>query len=670
MGLEAPLVLLGLLTAVLPVLIHRMRKRELPRLVLPTFALLARASAKSQQRRALTDLLLLVLRIAIIVIACISLATPYVTARVTLGDGQLGSVVFVIDDSLSMSREETGGTLNAQARSRALDALSSLPPGSEAAVVFAGKPARLVAPLSRDLGAARRALTASVPALRRGDLERAVQLGLQQLNAARWPHRSLYLLSDFTRGNPLDLTAMQTAGVRVEAERVGSTPARCNLFLEQVHAATDPTRPKQTSIAVSVKSACGTGAQPVERARLEVVAQGKVIAQSEIVLAAGHAKSLLTVATPDAESDPGARVQLVADDALAADNEGGIVLARADAVRVLLVNGDPRPSSREDELYYAQRALTLVPDAWLSLSVRSVDPASLERTQLRDVDVVMLANVPAPEPAFAQELQRFVENGGGLIVTGGHRIDAQRYNAVLGPVLATHIIGTGRTSGVTFQDETDRTFLPDGLAGLREVQTRERLLLERSAETPLTFADGLPALVARSLGEGRSLLFAGTIDADWSDLPYRPGFLPLMAAMLRDAAGAAAVARTALVPGDEVSLPWPRLGEGLEVQRPDGSTARFPMEQNQPTLRYRATDAIGVFNVRAYGESNGARRGAFVVNPPQDEADVSPGPLPKTEAKSESEAPVRVHRPIDAPLLWLVLALALAEGFLRSRRKV
>ncbi|HKU42803.1 MAG TPA: VWA domain-containing protein, partial [Polyangiales bacterium] len=158
MGLEAPLALLGLLAAVLPVLIHRMRKRELPRLVLPTFALLARASAKSQQRRALSDLLLLVLRVAILVFACLSLATPYVTARVSLGDGQLGSAVFVIDDSLSMSRDEPAGSLISQASARVLDAIASLPVGSEVAIVLGGKPARVLVPLSSDLAAAQRAL--------------------------------------------------------------------------------------------------------------------------------------------------------------------------------------------------------------------------------------------------------------------------------------------------------------------------------------------------------------------------------------------------------------------------------------------------------------------------------------------------------------------------------
>jgi hypothetical protein len=255
-------------------------------------------------------------------------------------------------------------------------------------------------------------------------------------------------------------------------------------------------------------------------------------------------------------------------------------------------------------------------------------------------------------------------------VTGGHRVDAQRYNALLGSILATHIVSAAPSDGIGFSPALDVGYLPDGLAGLREVKVRERLLLERAAEAPLAFEDGLPALAARSFGEGRSLLFATTIDADWSDLPYRPGFLPLLAAMLRDAAGPAAVARTPLVPGDEVALPWPRLGSALEIQRPDGTTQKFEVEPAERMLRYRGTDAIGVFRVRALTASGSARRGAFVVNPPAEEADVSAGPVPVTPAADGGTGPVEVHKPLVAPLLWALLALALVEAFARTRRAV
>jgi len=98
MGIETPLALLGVLGVVIPLLVHRMRNRELPRVVLPTFALLSRAAAKSRSDRALTDLLLLVLRAAIIVTAALAVATPYIRSRLRYGDGRLANLVVVIDD--------------------------------------------------------------------------------------------------------------------------------------------------------------------------------------------------------------------------------------------------------------------------------------------------------------------------------------------------------------------------------------------------------------------------------------------------------------------------------------------------------------------------------------------------------------------------------------------
>jgi hypothetical protein len=161
MGLEAPLALLGLLGVLIPLLLHRMRNRELPHVVLPTFALLTRALKKTQHKRAFTDMLLLLLRIGIVALAALSLATPYVRSRLSFGDGRLASVVLVIDDSLSMSRRDGGRPLIDRARSRALEVARALPDGSELAIVLAGKPARVLVPLTRDLASVQHTLEQS-----------------------------------------------------------------------------------------------------------------------------------------------------------------------------------------------------------------------------------------------------------------------------------------------------------------------------------------------------------------------------------------------------------------------------------------------------------------------------------------------------------------------------
>ena len=142
MGLETPLALLGLLAAALPWIAHRIRRRDLEPVPLPTFALLRKAEARKRRSRGLTDLLLLALRIAIVISAALGLAAPYVTARLSFGDGSVASAVIVIDDSLSMMRREGNETLLAAAVERARRAIASLPEGSEVALVTGGQRAR------------------------------------------------------------------------------------------------------------------------------------------------------------------------------------------------------------------------------------------------------------------------------------------------------------------------------------------------------------------------------------------------------------------------------------------------------------------------------------------------------------------------------------------------
>src|SRR5205085_4836739 len=134
--------------------------------------------------------------------------------------------------------------------------------------------------------------------LRRGDLDRAVQLGLQQLNAAGWPHRSLFVLSDFARAGGFDAQSLGAPGVRIAVERIGTPPTRCNLYLEQLHAAADPAEPDKTSISVAVGSACAPGARAPTDVKLEVVARGQTLARSDVALQNGQAKLLLSVPTP------------------------------------------------------------------------------------------------------------------------------------------------------------------------------------------------------------------------------------------------------------------------------------------------------------------------------------------------------------------------------------
>jgi hypothetical protein len=675
MGLETPLALLGLLSVLIPVLAHRMRNRELPHVILPTFALLTKAAAKSQHKRALSDLLLLCVRIALVALASLALAAPFVSARLSFGDGQIANVLVVIDDSLSMARRESGTPLIERARARALQVLSALPEGSEFGVVLGGKPARVLLAPSRDLGSARRALeNAPLRAVRSNDLNGAVELAWREQTRGGVSPKRMLVLSDFAKHATLDPDVLPLDAAAVSFERIGTAPHLPNLFIAQTHASVDPSRPLDTSIAVEVRVA-GADTQAAPTARAELVIDGNVVSSAALIFEHGVAKAVLHATSPDPSQSVEALVRIATDDALAADNRASLVLGHADALQVLMVNGDPRPSSRSDELYYVSRALALLPDSQLSLRVQTVDPISFEHADLGASDVIVLANAPVPSSELAARLLEFVRNGGGLIVAAGARVEAAGYNALLGAVLPNHVSGIAPCSGLHLT-LGDAPLLPEGLSGLREVRAQQRLLLEPNpgSETFLRFDDGTPALTARSEGEGRSMLLALTLDTDFSDLPLRPGYLPLLAAMIQNAAGAKAATRNRVAPGESVALPAPAAGHYLEVIAPDGRKQRIAHAGATETTRFADTDSLGVFEIRAGrdGEADAkAVRASFVVGPPREESDLTPGALPRATAHDGKSAPatVSIHKPLSAWILLTVFGLAVLDGLLRMRRR-
>src|SRR5688500_20412176 len=87
MGFEAPLALLGIAAAAIPVIVHLMRRRDLPRIDLPTVALLRRAQVQSRRRMRLVDVLLLIARVLFLILLALAVAGPFAPLRGAGGAG-------------------------------------------------------------------------------------------------------------------------------------------------------------------------------------------------------------------------------------------------------------------------------------------------------------------------------------------------------------------------------------------------------------------------------------------------------------------------------------------------------------------------------------------------------------------------------------------------------
>ncbi len=663
MGFGLPSALLGLLLVAGPLLAHLVRRRDLPEVTLPTVRFLARALAESQRRRRVTNLLLLVVRIACIALAALGMAAPYVLVPVASGDGQRTALALVIDDSRSMTAEGRHGSLLEEAIARAKAASAALPDGSTVTVVLSGAPPRVLLRASSDEGAAQVAL-AAVPTRsdRAGALPAAVALATQALHTAPPGVRRLVVLSDFADHEHLEQIRWPRGGIAVEP--IALRPrSRVNRRVVVVDPSVDPSDPAKLLVRAQVLS---DGSDPSLELRLEQ--GGATLEALEVRLEDGAGAAVLhaPLSNDAAES---AEVRIDASDALAADDVAPVLLRAPRGTRVLLVDGDPRPMPVDDEVGFAVRAIGLGADAQSgAFRTRVVDPGAVDAGDLEWADVVVLANVDLRPGRLAEQVMRAVEGGAGLLVTGGDHLRPTALESAFGDALPAQVEVASSYTGPPglFVAPPDGSRPEDAYAGLGNTRVDRRHTLEPrlgASRVDAVFGDGRPALVVGRHGEGTVALFALPLDDDFGDLPYRPGYLPMLTELLRSISGDLGTMTEQVVAGDAVDLGrFTRLGP-LSVVAPDG--ARFTLGGDDDSS-FTATALAGVYRVDRAGRD--VPEAAFVVQASLAESDLASHGAP--EVASET-AQVAIHGAIRrslAPAAFLLAGLLLVlEAFLRGR---
>ena len=109
----APSLLLGLLAAALPAIIHRIGRRNARPVRFAAMELLLRAEHEVSARRRLRDALLLFARTGLAMALPLAFARPFAEVRSDLPEvtGRSQSAVVILDDSASMRRRAAeGGT--------------------------------------------------------------------------------------------------------------------------------------------------------------------------------------------------------------------------------------------------------------------------------------------------------------------------------------------------------------------------------------------------------------------------------------------------------------------------------------------------------------------------------------------------------------------------------
>jgi hypothetical protein len=585
--------------------------------------------------------------------------------------GGSGRVVVVVDRSLSMSLVDGGTTMLQRAREDAARLVRGLDPGVLVGlVVFDDEALRLTPGLESDHDRVASQIEAIEPTSGASNL-RAALLDARRLLASQ-PGEVVVFTDE--------------AGPRVVADaeaEIGRLVAAEAAVVPRLFAGDPPRNVAVTDAAygdgleggqVTVRLT-NHGPDPTEVPCEVTLPDGQRIPIFVDVPPLGEAEERITIPT---EAKGGVGEVRCDDPDLPLDDARFFHLPQVGASRVLVVDGDPGDTPVRSEVYFLERALA----PWGGKSDVHIDVTT--PTGLADLDparhrVVFLANVGDPRP-FGPRLVEFVRKGGHLVLTGGDNVTADRYDAALGSVLPATLRGVRSVAdageeGVTIvPPDVDRPlFAPFKRAGRGAfARIRGHTMLtfdpyvdvEDEIETLLSWDNGMPALVERRIGAGRVVVWTGTLDLGWGNLPLQSVFMPLVQRLVSWLGGEAGLgaARVSGTVGQPIVLELPDLAIEPVVRTAAGADVRSRIENDRLVF---VPPAPGAYRV----EVESAPPLAWIaVNTDPEESDVRPyGSIAAVEREIAPELLTRTAH-LGRPLLGAALVLLLLQSVLAARR--
>ena len=351
MGFLAPSILLGLLAAGLPWLIHLIGKRRATPVRFAAMQLLLRSERRVSARRRLRQILLLIARTGVAMALPLIFARPFAERPSDLPEESLGaqSAVIILDDSASMRRQFDGSTMFDRARERIRQLLRQLPADADVALLTASEGSEpRVGELSLERGRLLEALESTRSTARAADFNQALRRAGAILATSQRQERRTFVVSD-----------LQAAGW-------GDGPPVGGNDVVLLDIAQNQTWANRAVVAVSAQPAAdlGTGTVSVEAEIADYSGKATsglgvtlkidddVISKSFIDLpASGRQKKTFVHTLPTGGGSHDVEISIEADDFPLDDRRLGR-LELSQALRVLVINGDARTVSREDEAYF------------------------------------------------------------------------------------------------------------------------------------------------------------------------------------------------------------------------------------------------------------------------------------------------------------------------------
>lgn len=631
----------GLACIAIPILVHLLTRRRRRTVRWGAMRFLLEAYRRQKRRLRLEQLILLLMRCALVALIGVAVARPFFGPESALGGSR--TLILVIDDSLTAGVvDEQGRSTLEDSKSRAIavvNALSASGGDAVGVITLAGPAQSIVLPPSSDLAGVSRVIENIVQAQSSADWTGAyAQLDSFLSNADLTSTPEVIVLSDMLEGStPIDraLKPLITP-VRMQLQEPRS-PGLTNVAIADV-------QPPRSLLVVSALSPADL-ASPV---RVRLMRSGPGVAEAAISSVSawldpvggqlaprpigdttvrwtsGQSEAEATIMVRPASLDESLsmgtlRVEIDRD-ALPDDNVARAPIELRQKLSVGIVApvrfGSDVGVNDFESADWVRLALSPSSDDAGGMQLVTLQPGALDRPRLAGLDAVIVLRPDLLGDSAWGALGAVVREGGIIAI-------APPADASLHTWTETLVASFGLPWELAREQQSVEPAMElepptdDGAGSVLRVLAGEMSFLARSVhvsrrlrvEAPevdvlLRTSDEVPFLVlGRPAGShGAVALFASAIDPAWTDLPTKPMMVPLFQELVRQgvARGSRVVTTAA---GQAVDLD----AQSAELQ-PIAGGVSVRVAPGSPVLLRQA----GVWRVR---DSEGAARRLMVTNP-------------------------------------------------------
>ncbi len=634
-----PAILIGLLAASIPIIIHLLNLRQRRRIEFSSLMLLKQIQTSSLKRFKIREWILLAIRSLIIFFLVATFSKP-VFPSLQAGSGfstqTKTSAMIVLDVSPSMSyRDAFGNDVFRQAKSAALRVLDYFSESDEIFIVFSNS---LQEPIAQSVSEAKKMLAQSSVATFGMPLQTCIEKGADWLQRSTHLNREMYLISDFQRTGTLtgDSLKLNVAGINLFFIDVAPKKQE-NIGISEVEVLTKVFEP-QKPIRVKV-SAVKTG-ESAKEVEVKWTLDKKIAAQGAIQLEAQSGETMLT-ASPTRTGFLSGELELPKDN-LEIDNKQYLAFHIPEKMRVCLAYSDER------ECFYVKLALeSFFEGKFFELTL--APESSLDSRSFAAFDALIFCGVKNLSATTIQKTATFVEQGGGLILFAPINAPLNAHNELLKrlgggelkPLALPQPTAIDKVEvqhpifeGMFASKQKLQSQLASSESGIGTIFKTNEYLKSPVESRLLGYQANKNFLTVSRFGNGGFVVCPTLPTKELTNFVLQPIFTPLLYRTIFTTAAATQPKNESFVAGEEASFMLPAIvsaSDELRVEKPSGKIL-------MPTIQFRAGASRLFISPMLYEELGVYRLFKIVGDEPVTLAEFAVNLSPKESSLEKIEA--------------------------------